>query len=266
MGKTENSQLHSQEIDLLFNRIKPYLINPKYIYQRLIMELPHVGLRCTKPDCNQLDFLPIKCDACKNIFCAEHYKYESHQCTDAKKRNKLVPTCCHCQALVPLKGLSEEEAMRLHISNGCTPYKKTKIYKNRCAQRECKQKELTPMRCDECNLDFCIKHRHSQDHNCKGRPPMRELCGKAAEDRLRKLTLKEEPDTKKEYSMMSCAAEEKSIEHGKFPSRIMRDGVQATNANLSEEEALALAIAKSEAEARKREEENRKRLVDATAS
>ena len=95
------------------------------------MELPHIGIRCHDPECNQLDFLPIKCDACKNTFCADHYKYALHGCKDAEKKNKVVPTCDRCQSLVPAGKLSEDEAMKLHLSKNCTPYKKTKIYTNR---------------------------------------------------------------------------------------------------------------------------------------
>jgi len=224
------------------------------------MELPHIGLSCTDPDCNQLDFLPIKCDACKNIFCAEHYKYIDHHCVEGQKRNNVVPTCERCHSL------------EFHLNNHCLPYKKTKIYNNRCNQKECKRKELIQIRCDECELVFCIKHRHSEDHDCRGKTSKSELCAKAAERRLRDLTLTSDPKVQRDAPRVedvppeSCAAEQRATNAGNFANRVTGESVKASNANLSEEEALALAIAESKAEAKKREDETRKRLVDAAAS
>ncbi|GFR12790.1 hypothetical protein TNCT_602391, partial [Trichonephila clavata] len=36
------------------------------------MEFPHLGNHCYEKSCNRLDFLPMKCDACSNLFCYEH--------------------------------------------------------------------------------------------------------------------------------------------------------------------------------------------------
>ena len=99
------------------------------------MELPHIGLRCIIPECKQLDFLPIKCDACNGIFCAEHYKYSQHNCAEARESNNVVPVCEKCQTLVPPKNLSADDAMKLHLLNHCSPYKKERIYTNRFAHR-----------------------------------------------------------------------------------------------------------------------------------
>lgn len=32
----------------------------------------------------------------------------------------------------------------------------------------CKQKELIPVICDRCGQNFCLRHRHAQDHACSG--------------------------------------------------------------------------------------------------
>jgi len=238
------------------------------------MELPHIGIRCHDPECNQLDFLPIKCDACKNSFCENHYKYALHGCKDAEKKNKVVPTCAQCQSLVPAGNLSEDEAMKLHLSKNCTPYKKTKIYTNRCNKDNCKRKELIQINCEKCQLVYCIKHRHASDHECRGNSAARHLCATAAEKRLRELSL-ESASTATEAaaaahrlpsssSPTTCSAQQRSAADA--TRRTLGEFVRSTNANLSEKEALALAIAESEAEAKKREDENRKRLIDAAAS
>jgi len=257
------------------------------------MELPHLGLQCSNKDCKQLDFLPIKCDACNNTFCAEHYKFERHNCGEGGRRNKVVPVCHKCQALVPAKNMSEQEAMELHLSNNCAPYKRNKIYTNRCNKAECKRKELIPFQCESCHLSFCIKHRHSADHDCQpgaaSTPAStRQKCAAAAESRLAEDRLAESRladlnletrETQEASSSArqrlqplvdseSCAAQHRqaTTAAAAAPRRAANEVVQATNGNLSEEEALALAIAQSEAEAKKREEENRRRLVDAAAS
>jgi hypothetical protein len=40
------------------------------------------------------------------------------------------------------------------------------VYSNRCSCKGCKQKELIPVVCDNCGLNFCLRHRHPQDHSC----------------------------------------------------------------------------------------------------
>lgn len=66
------------------------------------------------------------------------------------------------------------------------------IYTNKCSIGKCKQKEvviylishviphmafilvshfyfqLVPIKCDSCRQNFCLKHRHPADHECKG--------------------------------------------------------------------------------------------------
>lgn len=32
------------------------------------MEFPDLGKHCNEPTCKKLDFLPVKCDACGNIY------------------------------------------------------------------------------------------------------------------------------------------------------------------------------------------------------
>ena len=48
------------------------------------MELPHIGDQCDQANCRQLDFLPVKCDGCKNKFCAQHWTYQGHNCSSPR--------------------------------------------------------------------------------------------------------------------------------------------------------------------------------------
>ena len=54
------------------------------------MELPHLGKHCSEKSCRQLDFLPMKCDACSEIFCKDHLQYDDHSCRSSYKKNIQV--------------------------------------------------------------------------------------------------------------------------------------------------------------------------------
>lgn len=36
-----------------------------------------------------------------------------------------------------------------------------------CDLEGCQNRELTPVVCEKCNKNFCLSHRHAQDHRCK---------------------------------------------------------------------------------------------------
>ncbi|XP_048723200.1 AN1-type zinc finger protein 2A isoform X3 [Caretta caretta] len=97
-----------------------------------MMEFPDLGKHCSEKTCKQLDFLPLKCDACKEVFCKDHITYDTHKCTSSYK----------------------------------------KIFTNKCLKEGCKRKEMMKLVCNQCHGNFCIKHRHPLDHDCKvgGRP------------------------------------------------------------------------------------------------
>lgn len=136
------------------------------------MELPNVGKNCSKSECNKLDFLPIKCDACGSLFCDEHYTYTSHSCPNAYTKNNQVPVCPLCsKPIVVGKGQHPDFVVGIHIDNDCQsdPAKsRRKIFTNKCNLKKCKNKEVIPVICNECSLNFCLKHRHPIDHNCEG--------------------------------------------------------------------------------------------------
>lgn len=44
------------------------------------MEFPNLGQQCSWRECKQLDFLPVTCDNCRQIFCKEHYLTSAHDC------------------------------------------------------------------------------------------------------------------------------------------------------------------------------------------
>nr|XP_005889737.1 PREDICTED: AN1-type zinc finger protein 2B isoform X2 [Bos mutus] len=111
------------------------------------MEFPDLGAHCSEPSCKRLDFLPLKCDACSGIFCADHVAYAQHHCGSAYQ----------------------------------------KIFTNKCERAGCRQREMMKLTCDRCGRNFCIKHRHPLDHDCSGEGHPTSRAGLAAISRAQTL-------------------------------------------------------------------------------
>ncbi|KAK7019793.1 zinc finger, AN1-type domain [Halocaridina rubra] len=132
------------------------------------MELPHLGQHCSEPTCRQLDFLPFTCNLCKKVFCVDHHKYDAHSCTESYKADVQVPICPLCNQPVPSKrGETPDLAVNDHMENNCKN-KNKKIYTNKCSAAGCKVKEMVPVSCESCHQNYCLRHRHTVDHDCKG--------------------------------------------------------------------------------------------------
>ncbi|XP_040430646.1 AN1-type zinc finger protein 2A isoform X3 [Cygnus olor] len=136
------------------------------------MELPELGRHCAERACRRLDFLPLKCDACGEVFCKDHIRYDDHKCGSAYKKNVQVPVCPLCNAPVPVqKGEIPDVVVGAHMDKDCKynpAQQKEKIFTNKCLKPGCKRKEMMKVVCEQCNGNFCIKHRHPLDHDCKG--------------------------------------------------------------------------------------------------
>lgn len=143
------------------------------------MELPHIGKNCALRECNQLDFLPIKCDSCSEVFCIQHYKYDAHNCEKAKQKDVQVPVCPLCsQPVASKRDQLPDIAVSQHIDQYCTrndllpssSRKKPPSSLQACTFKSCKQKDLIYLECSDCRSKYCIKHRHPSDHSCSGPP------------------------------------------------------------------------------------------------
>uniref|UniRef100_A0A8C5QRL2 Zinc finger AN1-type containing 2B n=1 Tax=Leptobrachium leishanense TaxID=445787 RepID=A0A8C5QRL2_9ANUR len=148
------------------------------------MEFPELGKHCLEPTCKQLDFLPLKCDACEKIFCKDHITYILHHCTSAYKKDVQVPVCPLCNIPIPVtRGQTPDIVVGDHIDRDCKSdpaLQKRKIFTNRCGKSGCKQKELMKVICNDCRGNFCLKHRHPLDHDCKGNTAPVSRAGNAA--------------------------------------------------------------------------------------
>ena len=103
----------------------------------------------------------------------EHYFYTKHDCANAYLKDNQVPVCPLCNKPIPVgQGQQPDQVVGAHIDNDCQsdPAKnKRKVFTNRCSRKGCKVKEVVPVICDDCGLNFCLKHRHVQDHQCQGK-------------------------------------------------------------------------------------------------
>ncbi|XP_068940943.1 AN1-type zinc finger protein 2A isoform X1 [Petaurus breviceps papuanus] len=145
------------------------------------MEFPDLGVHCSEKTCKQLDFLPLNCDACDQVFCKDHVQYERHKCAAAYKKDVRVPVCPLCHVPVPVgRGEIADVVVGQHMDKDCkyNPTHEKKIFIHRCSKEGCKKKEMFQLLCEQCNDNFCIKHRHPLDHNCKhsGHPISKAGC------------------------------------------------------------------------------------------
>ncbi|RXG51574.1 AN1-type zinc finger protein 2B [Armadillidium vulgare] len=220
------------------------------------MELPHIGEHCSYQGCNQLDFLPVTCNLCSNKFCNDHHRYEDHSCPERHKVDVRVPICPLCEQPVPSKkGLAPDIAVNEHMENNCVQkHKKTKI---RCNAQGCRVKELIAIQCDSCQLNFCLRHRHTTDHDCKGPAAARRertLNGSIFKNWLSGQNSSGSGIKSTQNSSGSGIKSTRASQNSSSSSQsvgimqVSPTAFQAIQGNMSEEEALRQAILCSQAE------------------
>jgi len=224
-----------------------------------------MGQHCSEQSCKQLDFLPMKCDACVLVFCKDHLLYDLHNCASKYKKDVQVPVCPLCNSPVPVaRGSLPDSAVSTHIERGCARVTKEKVFNNACSKHKCKKKEMVPLTCDACKQNFCLGHRHPQDHDCKGKVGAREAAAAAAANRQAAAAAatghsRPTPAQKRITSFFSGApvqggrptvgASSSGASGGSGGGRTLRAGTETARSlqpgGLSEDEALAAALAAS---------------------
>ncbi|XP_014784650.1 AN1-type zinc finger protein 2A isoform X1 [Octopus bimaculoides] len=205
------------------------------------MEFPHLGANCGESTCKMLDFLPMKCDACSQVFCRDHIQYATHKCPESYKKDNQVPVCPLCNTPIGLKkGELPDVVIGHHIDNDCQSdpaRQRRKIYVNKCSFKGCKQKEMVPVRCDRCQKNYCLKHRHEQDHKCtslqdSGKPMSRSGAAAAARAHISDGPFRTNSPRQTKIS--------ESFRNGGSGSR--QANASAIQGQMSEDEALAKAL------------------------
>ncbi|CAO3643447.1 unnamed protein product [Cunninghamella blakesleeana] len=158
------------------------------------MELPHIGKNCSLTNCKTLDLLPVNCPYCSKTFCGPHRLPSEHHCVEYESRDKQVIQCTLCQLLVFKPNIPIEEMIKEHQSSGCQKYLypikrvfDSKVTK--CAIEHCKDFDprIGASHCNDCNRDFCLKHRYPSTHQCsKLEEDQKEMRRLAAQEQLAK--------------------------------------------------------------------------------
>ena len=189
------------------------------------------------------DFLPMKCDLCQNIYCLDHFRYESHSCPNSYEKDNQVPICPLCNQPVAVKrGELPDIRVGQHIDLDCESdpalKKRNQIYKNKCSVKGCKQKELIPLFCSDCGYNHCLKHRHPADHSCSpsqnGRPASKS--GSAALKRF---------EQQNKSNATQKIVQKSTLPKGSPQSVRSHSSIHAVQGNYTEDEALARALQQS---------------------
>uniref|UniRef100_A0A6G1SHY4 AN1-type zinc finger protein 2B n=1 Tax=Aceria tosichella TaxID=561515 RepID=A0A6G1SHY4_9ACAR len=234
------------------------------------MELPHIGQNCALKECNRLDFLPVKCDACSSVFCLEHYRYERHNCDKAKNKDFQVPVCPLCmEPVVAKRDQLPDIAVSEHIDKFCKENEmlktnlraKKKTDLQACSHKSCRQKDVIYLECGDCKSKFCIKHRHPTDHCCPGPKPtslgstlthnlnsFKDSCSSGATSSYSMMKNKAQQITKSGQAALNRLATGSRNRSPTVNNNTTTASSQLANnlqGGLSEQEALAIALSES---------------------
>lgn len=134
------------------------------------MEFTDVGKHCEYVGCGQQDFLPYMCDCCKKRLCAEHRKYEAHNCTGNAIKNMTSIDCPVCGKSIKFDESQDINVLwEYHFANVCVQKPPPVVQKLKCAKKSCST-TLGPsntFKCPKCLKSVCMSHRIAEDHECE---------------------------------------------------------------------------------------------------
>ncbi|MCJ1230956.1 hypothetical protein MMC12_007631 [Toensbergia leucococca] len=140
-------------------------------------DLDTIGAHCQYPTCNQLDFLPFRCESCKHTYCLDHRTETTHKCTHAGE-----------WAAARRKAASSSP---LSSTTTATNSKPTLQTATQCSHPICKTyiHTLTSVgvSCTTCNRSYCLKHRLREDHSCATLTPLGARPSSAANTQAQNL-------------------------------------------------------------------------------
>lgn len=110
--------------------------------------LKDIGDRCSRQDCKEFDFLPVKCDKCPRVYCKNHILLDLHDCPG--RYQTAGDDAAH--------GIQKRSHCALE---GCTKPSLESFVAD-SVQTEQRQ----PAVCLQCGNSFCIEHRHPSSHDC----------------------------------------------------------------------------------------------------
>lgn len=147
-----------------------------------------IGERCALDECHREDFLPFKCSDCRQHYCSNHFRPQTHRCAHYRESDVdyRVPLCPICDN--PPEGWKRDQdpniAMDRHLSGQCpmldkngyvksgasisssAPVKRVKKA-NECSFVKCSKIMVVPIQCPQCTASFCPSHRAPNQHSCQ---------------------------------------------------------------------------------------------------
>ena len=123
-------------------------------------DLEAIGAHCQFAYCNQLDFLPFRCDSCHHTFCLDHRTETAHRCAHAGEwaKNK------------------RKNNVGLPNTSLPSPQRPTVLTAQQCSEPKCRTLintlQNTGVQCPNCNRQYCLKHRFREEHDCKNLVPL----------------------------------------------------------------------------------------------
>ncbi|MCJ1389991.1 hypothetical protein MMC18_002849 [Xylographa bjoerkii] len=122
-------------------------------------DLEAIGAHCQYTYCNQLDFLPFRCESCKHTFCLDHRTETAHKCARAgawaAARRRAAETTT--------TGTSQNGKPTLATGTQCS-HPRCKTYINTYPS--------VGIACQTCNRQYCLKHRLGEEHSCATLTPL----------------------------------------------------------------------------------------------
>lgn len=127
-------------------------------YTTMDKDLEAIGAHCQYTYCNQLDFLPFRCESCRGTFCLDHRTESSHKCAHAGE---------WAAARRKAANLSSSSPSSQAGSSGGKP---TLLTATQCSHTTCRTYINTlnsvGVSCPTCQRQYCLKHRLREDHAC----------------------------------------------------------------------------------------------------
>lgn len=151
-------------------------------------DLMSIGRHCAFSGCGQVDFLPFTCDCCSQTFCLEHRTYSAHACPKSGHKETEIIICPLCAKAIKISKDDDVNVIfERHQRDNCDPSNYAKVHKKKlCPVDGCREKLTTvnKFECKKCNTEVCLKHRLSQDHQCKEREIERRVKMKSSMNRF----------------------------------------------------------------------------------
>ena len=123
-------------------------------------DLDSIGSHCQFTYCNQLDFLPFRCESCKGTFCLDHRTEDSHKCA---RSGEWAAARRKASALSPTSNVQNSGKPTILSATQCS---------DPCCKTYINTLNSVGVGCPTCNRQYCLKHRLQEDHSCSTLTPL----------------------------------------------------------------------------------------------